>query len=88
MATKKAVAKKPVKRTTKKTVAAKSSRKSAKNEMQSFRVAKYQGPFLSLQITKQTLYWVLLMLVIIVSQLWILKLQMDIATLTDVLLTQ
>lgn len=82
MATKKPQAKRTTKTPAKK-------RASKKNEeMKSFRVAKDQPPFKSFKVTKQTVYWSILLLVIIATQLWILKLQMDVVTLTDALLTQ
>lgn len=63
-----------------------SSKKSMK--MESFKVAKDVPPFRTFKFTKQTLYWTILMAVIVVFQLWILKLQMDIAAVTDALLAQ
>ena len=68
----------------------KSSAKKAKskNEMRSFHVAKDDVAFKTFRITRQTIYWVILVAFIIFAQLWILKLQMDIATVTDILLAQ
>lgn len=88
--------KKPVKRTTTKKVAAKAprkqtvARKSTKKtaEMKSFKVYKNPVPFRSFAITRQTVYWIILLLVIVVMQLWILKIQIEIAELTNILLDQ
>lgn len=78
MATKKAPAKKPVKKAT--TPRKKTTKKSAAAEpsyliKDSFRIAKDQRPFLSFKITIQTVYWTLLVAVIIFLQLWILQAQ-------------
>jgi hypothetical protein len=64
------------KTTTKRKSPAKRSRKSA--EMKSFRIAKEETPFLTFKLTKQTLYWLVLAVVVIGFTLWILKLQSDI----------
>ncbi|MFZ2126638.1 MAG: hypothetical protein WAV04_03970 [Candidatus Microsaccharimonas sp.] len=74
------------KKSTKRTV--KTTRKASQAPMRSFRIEKDTIPFFSTRITKQTAYWVILMVFIIISQLWILKLQMDIANLTQVILAQ
>lgn len=77
-AVKKAVAKAPVKRSaarTKKTAA-----------MQSFKVYKNPPAFSSFRVTRQTVYWTLLLLVIVITQLYILKIQLDIADLTNAIL--
>lgn len=80
---KKSVAKKPVKKVTKKRVA---SKKTA--AMRSFRVYKDDRPFVRAAVTRQTVYWVILLVVIIVIQLWILKIQIDISNLTALISTQ
>jgi hypothetical protein len=51
--------------------------------MRSFVVAKDVPPFFTFKITKQTFYWSLLVLAIIIMQLWILKVQLDVAQVTD-----
>jgi len=77
---------------TKKVVAAKSTtaRKhrakkavASTKEMKSFKVAPEQYSFTSLQITRQTVYWVILVAFIIFVQLWILKLQIEVTTLIN-----
>ena len=79
MATKNA----PIKSASKRTK--KSSKASAKKtaQIQSFRVAKDDQPFVTFKITRQTVYWIILLGVIAISQLWIIKLQLDISTLTE-----
>ena len=74
------------KKTTKRTTRTASKKHTA--PMRSFRVEKEQTPFTSFKVTRQTFYWVVLLLVIIATQLWILKLQMDISHLTDLLLIE
>lgn len=74
---KKVSAKKP---TAKKTVAKKQT---AANEMRSFHVAKDVKPFTTFQVTRQTVYWVILVAFIIFAQLWIISLQVEVASLLD-----
>jgi hypothetical protein len=70
MVAKKTAAKKPVKKV-KKTA-----------PMKSFHIYKEEKPFTRVQLSRQTLYWIILLAFIVVTQLWILKIQMDIASLT------
>ncbi len=79
-----AVKKTPVKKkaAVKRTVAKKQP------EMRSFRVAKDSEEFTGFRITKQTVYWIVLVAFIIFAQLWILKLQIEVATLIDAQQTQ
>ena len=51
--------------------------------MRSFRVAQDDQDFTGFRITKQTVYWIILVAFIIFAQLWILKLQIEVATLID-----
>ncbi len=51
--------------------------------MRSFRVATDQQPFTEFRVTRQTIYWIILVSFIIFAQLWIIKLQIDVATLID-----
>ena len=63
-----------------------SSRAKAKSApMKSFRVAKETVPFTTVKFTRQTFYWIVLTVIIVLSQLWILQLQMNIADLTNAL---
>ncbi|HEY8886303.1 MAG TPA: hypothetical protein VIM31_02250 [Candidatus Microsaccharimonas sp.] len=86
MVTKKTAAKKPVK--TIKKVASKRAASKKPAPMQSFRMYKEEQPFTRVQFSRQTLYWTILLAFIIVTQLWILKIQMDIANLTALLANQ
>lgn len=56
--------------------------------MKSFHMYKEEKPFVRVQLSRQTLYWTILLAFIIVTQLWILKIQLDIANLTAVLVNQ
>lgn len=69
------VAKRPATRS-KKTTAKKA-------EMRSFHVAKDVPPFATFHVTRQTLYWTILVAFIVFAQLWILSLQVEVATLLD-----
>ncbi len=85
---KKAVAKKaPAKKAaTRKVAAKKTTAKSA--ELRSFRVARDQPAFTTFRITKQTVYWIILVAFIIFAQLWILKLQVEVTSLLEAQQTQ
>ena len=74
--TKKAsVAKKtPVKRAA---VTKKASTSTAAPKMRSFRVAPNNPAFGTFKITRQTVYWIIIVSVIIFMQLWILSMQID-----------
>jgi hypothetical protein len=77
------VAKKaPVKKAPVKKTAAKKSTK-ASSKYKSFKVAANQSSFSTFKVTRQTIYWVILIGFIIFAQLWILKLQIDVAGLLD-----
>lgn len=52
-------------------------------QMQSFHIAKDDLPFTTFRVTRQTLYWVVLVSFIIFAQLWIISLQVEIASLLD-----
>ncbi|HWT39797.1 MAG TPA: hypothetical protein VN081_00775 [Dongiaceae bacterium] len=52
-------------------------------KMRSFHVAKDVPPFTTFRFSRQTVYWLILIAFISVSQLWILSLQLQIATLID-----
>ncbi len=90
-ATKSAAAKRPATKSTlvkKTTVARKPATKrkvTAKKPapMRSFHVAEDYPPFRSFKITRQTVYWLILLCVIIFAQLWILKVQYEVLYLLD-----
>ena len=82
--TKTVAAKRPV---AKKAVAKKTTAK-ARAPMQSFRVYKEAPAFTTFRISRQSVYWAILLTVVVISQLWLLKIQMDIADLTNIVLAQ
>ena len=71
MATKKAA---PKKTTAKKKPAASKAR-SKKSTLQSFRLTRSPSPFLTIAITRQTLYWGIIAVAVLVLGLWIIHLQ-------------
>lgn len=83
--TTKTVAKKTVKKPIKKVVSKKRAPSKKAATMQSFRVYKDTEPFTRVGFSRQTVYWTILLAFIIVTQLWILKIQLDIANLTALL---
>lgn len=56
--------------------------------MKSFRLYKDVKPFTTMKVTRQTLYWAILLAFVAITQLWILKIQMDIASVTTLILNQ
>jgi hypothetical protein len=74
--TKRAASNKTVKRTATKATAAAPA-------MQSFRPAPAQGPFLTLAITRQTLYWMIIAVLVVGLAAWVLYLQMQIIDIYD-----
>jgi hypothetical protein len=56
--------------------------------MKSFKLYKDVQPFTTVRLTRQTFYWAILLAFVAVTQLWILKIQMDIANVTTILLNQ
>ena len=58
-------------------------KRASNSELRSFRIVKEDVPFTSFRITRQTIYWVILVAFIIFAQLWIIKLQVDVAALLD-----
>lgn len=51
--------------------------------VRSFRLTPETQAFTTFRITRQTIYWIILAAFIIFVQLWILKLQIEVATLLD-----
>jgi hypothetical protein len=51
--------------------------------MQSFKVSKPEESFFTFRITRQTFYWIILMIAVVACTLWILKLQSDVNELYD-----
>ena len=87
--TKKApAAKAPVKKTVVKTTAKKAAPRAKaapkkEAELKSFKVSQNQPAFSTFKITRQTVYWIILVAFIVFAQLWILKLQVEVASLLD-----
>lgn len=73
----------PTKKRTTTTAKKKVSRKKSAGEGPSFRVTQESIPFYTFQFTRQTVYWIILMLIVAILQLWIVKLQLDVANLTE-----
>lgn len=65
----------------KKALVKKSSTKS--QTVKSFRVSRPETPFLTFSLTRQTAYWLVLGLIVVVFALWITKLQADIQSIYD-----
>lgn len=61
-----------------KIVRAKRAPKQAEFSPKSFEIAEGPRPFVQFKITRQTIYWLILLAVISALTLWILKLQLDI----------
>lgn len=51
--------------------------------VRSFKITRDTQPFQKFAITRQTIYWIILIAFIIFAQLWILKLQIEVASLID-----
>lgn len=85
--TKKAPAKKstPRKKATpaKRSASKRKTSAKASEGYQSLKLARNDAAFTSFSVTKQTVYWVILVAFIVLAQLWILKLQIEVATLLD-----
>lgn len=60
-----------------------SPRKPKNTKSKSFRVSKEKSPFMTFRITNQTLYWLVLGVVVIAFTAWIMKLQYDIQAIYD-----
>ena len=66
-----------------KKVASKKSVTPLEAPMKSFKLSRDALPFFSVHITKQTIYWSILLIFIMLMQLWILNVQLDIIKITD-----
>lgn len=51
-------------------------------EFKSFHMSRNQ-PFFSTHITRQTVYWSILLIVILITQIWILNVQLDVIKVLD-----
>ena len=68
--------------TAKKKKAVKRSAPKKAAKLESFKLSKETAPFISFRVTEQTVYWSILLILILVLALWILQLQIDV---TDIL---
>ena len=66
----------------------KPSTKKKTEEMKSFKLYKNDANFTDFRFTKQTLYWTILLGFIAFTQLWILKVQLEIAEITNSIIVQ
>ena len=78
-----ATVKAPVKK-----VAVKKSKATKVPEMKSFKVSRDTLPFFAVKLTRQTVYWSILLIFIMLLQLWILNIQLDIIQITDSIAVQ
>jgi len=70
--------------TAKKVIAKKASPKRVKRiAFQSFKLSPETSPFVSFRITDQTVYWSILLVMILVLTLWILQIQINISNILD-----
>lgn len=89
MVTKKATPKKRITRTSTAQSAKRVIRgKKEEQPMRSFKIYRDTPAFTTFRVTRQTVYWTILLIFIIVMQLWILQVQLEIAALTESLLAQ
>lgn len=61
----------------------KKTRSKKEEPMRTLRLSRESRPFITTRITKQTVYWSILLIFIMVMQLWILNIQLDVIKLTD-----
>jgi len=77
MATKKVAPKK--KTTAKKAAPRKVTRKAALAPQESFKVAPEKYPFITFKITDQTVYWSILLILILLLGVWVINIQISIS---------
>lgn len=79
-------AKKPVKKTTAKSQAATKPKKVTNKKQpsqQSFRKCPEAQPFMTFKITSQTVYWLIICVLVFLVGIWLIKMQNDIMSLYD-----
>lgn len=79
---KKVVAKPVVKVVAKKSVKS-APKKSKALVVKSFQIVKDRTPFMSYQVTQQTVFWAILFIYIMILSLWILNIQLDTLRIID-----
>jgi len=67
----------------KSTVKKSSPHKVHQKKIKSFKISKETKPFVSYKITDQTIYWSILLILILVVCLWILQIQINISDMID-----
>lgn len=77
----------PVKKATPRKAATKRSTKKVEN-YETFKLSTDVPPIMTFKVTKQTVYWVIIMAFVIFFQLWIIKLQVEVAQILDTQQTQ
>lgn len=84
-APKKTAAKKPAAKKTavKKVDAAPAKQQASRTDSKSFRITRSTVPFMTFRVTRETAYWAVLGVVVILFTAWILHLQSEIANIYD-----
>jgi len=77
-----ATVKRPVKKVGKKSPV-KRIHKPKTVKLESFKIQKETGPFMSFKITEQTVYWLVVVLMVFLLGIWVLNIQMDLSELLD-----
>ncbi len=72
----------PAKATAKKKTVSKKA--AAVAPVRSFRISEDRPAFATFQLSRQTVYWVILVSFIVFAQLWIIKLQVEVASILEV----
>ena len=63
----------------KKTARKAASKKSKNTSLKSFKLGQEPAPFITFRITEQTVYWSMMLILILILALWILQLQIDVS---------
>ena len=69
--------------TKKRTAKKASSKRASKRELRSFKVARSNRPFMSFQVTDQTVYWAVIGVLVIALGVWVTYLQVKINEIYD-----
>ncbi len=75
--------------TAKKKTVKKAAPKKAKKKVQfkSFKLSNEPAPFISFRVTEQTVYWSILLIMILVLALWVLSIQVNISDILNTIQT-
>ena len=77
-----ATTKKPVKKAVKRS-ASKRVSKPKVVKLESFKAQKETRPFMTFKVTEQTVYWLIVVLMVFLLGIWVLNIQMDLTELLD-----